>query len=132
MKGSVEQEAFRSFGPIDEPYDTTGLFGSFGGLSGEETGRSAYMIDEGPVQELELCGRTVGVLAAIARALVMMAMLQYLWLSFGSPFYSRMVSMNNNRQPETFGGITSTEQGSALTAGPTAGQQAHSNNSTRP
>ena len=84
MEGLVEQGAFWPFGPIHEPDDTSGLFGSFGGPSGEETGGLAFIIEEAPVQELELRGRIVGILAAIARALVMMAMLHYLWLSFGN------------------------------------------------
>ena len=88
------------------------------------------MIEEGPVQKLQLRDRIVGILAAITRALVMIAMFHYLWLSLGNSLYARMVSTNTNGQPKTFGGITSTEQGSALMAGPTAGRQAHCNNAS--
>ena len=41
VEGPVEQEAFWPFGPTDESDDTSGLFGSFGGLSQEETGGPA-------------------------------------------------------------------------------------------
>ena len=41
-----------------------------------------------------------------------------------------MVSTNTDGQPEPFGGITGTEQGSALMACPTAGRQAHCNNAS--
>ena len=55
----------------------------------------------------------------MARGLVMVAMLHYLWLSFGNSLYARMVK-NTYGQPKVFGGITSLEDGSALTIGPTA------------
>ena len=96
VEGPVKEEAFWPFGPTDEPNDTSGPFGSFGGLSGEETGGSAFMIEEGPVQELALRDRIVGILAAITRALVTIAMFHYLWLSFGNSLYARMVSTNTN------------------------------------
>ena len=68
------------------------------------------MSEEGPLQGLEVRSSIVGVLAANTRARVMMAILYYLWLSFGNPLYARMVSMNTSGQPELFGGITSTER----------------------
>ena len=55
----------------------------------------------------------------MARGLVMVAMLHYLWLSFGNSLYARMVK-NTYGQPEVFGGITSTKDEPALTIGPTA------------
>ena len=55
----------------------------------------------------------------MTRALVMVAILHYLWLSFGNSFYIRMAK-NTHGQPEVFGGVTSTEYGSVLTIGPTA------------
>ena len=49
----------------------------------------------------------------------MAAILHYLWLSFDNSLYTRTVK-NTYGQPEVFGGITSTEDGSALTVVPTA------------
>ena len=115
----TEEEAFRPFGPTDEPVDTSGLFGSFGGISGEKTDDSLFMVEEEPAQQLEFQEHIVGGLTAMTRALVMVAILHYLWLSFGSSPYARMVK-NTYGHPEVFGGITSTEDGSALTIGPTA------------
>ena len=48
-----------------------------------------------------------------------MVILHSLWLSFGNSLYARMVK-NTYGWPEVFGGITSAEDGSALTIGPTA------------
>lgn len=56
---------------------------------------------------------------AMTRALVVMAMLHYIWRSYGNSFHAAMVT-NTNLQPDFLGGITSTENGSAKT-GPTAG-----------
>ena len=48
VEAPTEEETFRPFGPTDEPVDTSGLFGSFGGISGEETGDSLFMVEEEP------------------------------------------------------------------------------------
>ena len=57
-------------------------------------------------------------LTSLARALIMMFMLHYAWLTLGSFLYSRVVLTNTNGQPETFGGITNAEDDLALTAVP--------------
>ena len=119
VEAPTEEEAFWPFGPTDEPVDTSGLFGSFGGVSGEETDDSLFMVEEEPAQKLGFREHIVGGLTAMAHALVMAAILQYLWLSFGNSLYARTVK-NTYGQPDVFGGITSTEDGSALTIGPTA------------
>ena len=49
----------------------------------------------------------------------MVAVLHSLWLSVGNSLNTRMVK-NTYGQPKVFGGITSSEDGSALTIGPTA------------
>ena len=49
----------------------------------------------------------------------MVAILHYLWLLLGSSLYDRMAK-NTHGQPEVFGGVTSTDDGLALTIGPTA------------
>ena len=54
-----------------------------------------------------------GPLTTLARALVVL--LQYVWLTIGSPLYNRVAS-NTNRQPETFGGTTNAEDGLAFVA----------------
>ena len=46
---------------MDEPVDTSGLFESFGGVSGEETGDSFFMVEEEPAQQLEFREHIVGV-----------------------------------------------------------------------
>ena len=119
MEALTEEEEFWPFGPTDEAVDTSGLFGSFGGVSGEETDDSLFMVEEEPAQKLGFREHIVGGLTAMAHALVMAAILQYLWLSFGNSLYARTVK-NTYGQPDVFGGITSTEDGSALTIGPTA------------
>ena len=77
------------------------------------------MVEEEPAQQLEFREHIVGGLTVMTRALVMVAILHYLWLLFGNSRYARMVK-NTYGQPEVCGGITSTEDGSALTIGPTA------------
>ena len=52
------------------------------------------------------------------RDLAMVAIIHYLWLSLGSSLHAQVVSKN---APDSFGGITGTEEESALTAGPLAG-----------
>ena len=99
--------------------DTSGLFGSFGGVSGEETDDSLFMAEEEPTQQLRFREHIVGELTGMTCALVMVPILHYMWLSFGNSLYTRMVK-NTYGQPDVFGGITSTEDGSALTIGLTA------------
>ena len=55
----------------------------------------------------------------MTRALVMVAILHYLRLSFGNSLYARMVE-NTYGPPEVIGGIIRTEDGSPFTMGPTA------------
>ena len=119
VEAPTEEGAFWPFGPTDEPVDTSGLFGYFGDVSGEETGDSLFMAEEEPAHQLGFREHIVGGLTAITRALVMVAILHYLWLSFGNSLYARMAK-NTHGQPEVFGGVTSKDDGSALTIGPTA------------
>ena len=66
----MEEETLWPFGPTDEPVDTSGLIGSFGGISGEETGDSLFMVEQEPAQQLGFRARIVGGLTAMTRALV--------------------------------------------------------------
>ena len=84
MEAPTKEEEFWPFGPTDEPVDPSGLFGSFGGVSEEETDDSRFMVEEEPAQKLGFRKRIVVALTAMTRALVMMAILHYLWLSFGN------------------------------------------------
>ena len=90
VEAPTEEEVFWSFGPTDEPIDTSGLFGSFGGVSGEETDDSLFMIEEKPTQPLGFREHIVGGLTALTRALMVVAIVHYLWLSFGNSLYTRM------------------------------------------
>ena len=119
VEAQTEDGAFYPFRPTDEPVDTSGLFESFGGLSGEETDNSLFMVEEEPAQQLGFREHVVGDLTSMTHALVMVATLHYLWLSFGNFLYARIVN-NTYGQPEVFGSITSLEDGSALTIGPSA------------
>ena len=47
-KEEAEEEAFWPYGPTDEPVNTSGLFGPFDGVSGEETGGLHFMVEEEP------------------------------------------------------------------------------------
>lgn len=114
VEAPTEEEAFWQFGPINKSVDTSGLFRSYDGISGEETGDSLIMVEKEWAQQLGFREQFVGGLAAMTRALVVVAMLHYLWLSFGNSLYAVVVT-NTSVQPEVFGGITSTEDGSALT-----------------
>ena len=58
----------------------------------------------------------------MTRVVVMVAILNFLWLSFGNSLCAGMVK-NTYGPREVFGGIISTEDGSALTIGPTARPQ---------
>ena len=71
MEAPTEEGAFYPFGPTDEPVAPSGLFGSFGGLSGEETDNSVFMIEQEPAQQLGFREHIVGDLTSITRALVM-------------------------------------------------------------
>ena len=55
-------------------------------------------------------------LTMLARALVMVVMLYYVWLTLGSFPYNRVASTKTNGQPETFDGSTDAEDGLALAA----------------
>ena len=74
----TEEEMFWSFGPTDEPIDTSGMFGPFGGVSGEVTDDSLFMVVEEPAQELGFREHIVDGLTAMTRALVIVAILHYL------------------------------------------------------
>lgn len=62
---------------MNERVDIRGLFGCLDGLSGEET-TTTFMPQKGPALELGLRERIIGVLAAVIRVLVMVAMLHYM------------------------------------------------------
>ena len=100
------------------PTDTSDIFGAFGGVTGEGAGSAAFMVEEGPIRRLGFQDRITGGLAFMIRALAMVATIQCLCLSFGSSLYVRVVSKTT---PDIFEGITSVEDGSALTACPVAG-----------
>ena len=127
MEESTEEERFWWFGPTDEPVvsfahwsfedvptDTSGLFGAFNGVVSEETGSTACMVEEGPVRELRLRDRISCGLTSIIYAQAMVAMIHYMWLSFDSSHYARVVSKTTLN---IFGGITGVEEGSNLTDG---------------
>ena len=78
VEAPTEEEASWPFGSTDEPFDTSGLFGSFGGVSGEETDDSLFMAEGEPTQQLGFREHIVGGLTAMTRALVMVAILHYL------------------------------------------------------
>ena len=118
VEAPTEEEAFWPFGLTNEPVDTSRLFGSFGDVSGEEIGDSLFMVEEEPAQQLVFREHIVGGLSTTISVVVMVAILHYVWLSFGNSIYARIIK-NTYEQPEVFGGITSTEDGSALTIGPT-------------
>ena len=102
MEAPTEEKAFSPFGPTDEPVDTSGLFESFGGVNGGETDDSFFMVEEEPAQQLGFREHIAGGLTAIARALVVVAILHYLWLSFGNSFHARMVN-NTYDNPKSLG-----------------------------
>ena len=84
VEASTEEEAFWPFGPTDEPVDTSVLIGFFGGVRGEEADDLLPMIEEEPTKQLGFREHIVGELTAITRALTVVAILHYLWISFGS------------------------------------------------
>ena len=90
-----------------------GLFGAPFNVSGEEAINSGAQT---PMTRTHI----TGTLTTLTRALVMAVMLHYVWLILGSFPHNRVGSMNTNGQPETFGGSTDAEDGSALASVPDA------------
>ena len=108
----TKEQGFGLFGSTDEPvppFDTSGWFHGSGGANGEETEGSTFEIEGGPVRRLGLWSHIIDTLTTLARALVMVVLLHYIWLTFGSFLHNRVASTNTNRQPETFCGITTAE-----------------------
>ena len=140
MEAATEEE-FWPFGPTDErdasfghsasvnePRVNSGLFGAIGGVTGEETSDSVLLAEEDPVQKQGLRDRITGGLMAIVRGLMMVAVIHYLWLLFGSLVSARESLTTSNDQTELFGGITNAEDGSTLKVGPVVGAwNRHSN-----
>ena len=119
----TKEQGFGPFGSTDEPvasFDISGWFNGSGGANGEETERSTFEIEEGPVRRLGLWRHIIDTLTTLARALVMAVMLHYFWLTLGSFPYNRVASTTTNGQPETFGGSTDAEDGLALAEVPAA------------
>ena len=87
------------------------------------------MVEGELAQQMGFREHVVGGLTAMTRALVMGAILHYLWFSFGNFLYARTVR-NTYGQSEVFGGITSTEDGSVLTIGPIARPRTGCNNNS--
>ena len=90
-----------------------GLFGAFFNAPSEETINSRA---QAPGTRTHI----TGTLATLARALIMVVMLHYAWLTLGSFLYNRVALTNTSGQPETFGGITNAEDGLALAVVPAA------------
>ena len=67
MEAPTEEEALWLFGPTYEPVDTSGLFESFGGVSGEKTDDSLLMVKEELAQQLGFREYNVGDLTAMTR-----------------------------------------------------------------
>ena len=84
----------------DVPADSSGLFGAFSSITGEETESAFFRVEEGSIRGLGLRDRITGGLASMIRALAIMTMIDYLWLSFGSSFNFRVVSKTT---PDMFG-----------------------------
>ena len=108
----TKEQGFGPFGSTDKAvasFGTSGWFSGSGGANGEETERSTFEIEEGPVRRLGLWNHIIDTLTTLARALVMVVLLHYVWLTFGSSLHNRVASMNTNGQHETFCGITTAE-----------------------
>ena len=88
-----------------------GSFVAFFNVSSKETIHSGALVSRTRTH-------ITGTLAKLAHALFMAVMLHYVWLTLGSFLYNRVDSTNIGGQPETFGGITNTEDGLALAAVP--------------
>lgn len=124
----AEEEPVWPFGPTDEPVDTGGLLGTSNGVSGEESDDSLFTVEENPAQQLGFGEHIIGGLTVVTRDLIIVSILHYMWLSFGTSLYDQMVN-NIYGQRDVCGDSISTADGSALTIGPTAKQwKACSNN----
>ena len=99
-----------------------GLFGAPFNVSSEETINSGALTSGTRTH-------ITGTLTTLARALVMVVILHYVWLTLGSFPYNRVASTNTNGQPETFCGSTDAEDGSALAAVPAEEKWSHGSNS---
>ena len=111
-----KEEIFWPFGPTGEAvasFNTSGVFSGFGGATSEET------INSG-AQAPGTWTHITDTLKTLARALIMAVMLHYAWLTLGSFLFNRVALTNTSGQPETFGGITNTEDGLALAVVPAA------------
>lgn len=64
--------------PGDGTADTGWMPGALGGFTSQETGGTAFMVEEGP---LGLRGRINGVLTAVVHALTAAVVMHDLWLS---------------------------------------------------
>lgn len=120
MESPTGEEEFKPFGPMSESIDASGLFTPFGSVSGEDTGESVVAVEQGPTQELGFRKHIIRESAAVTCAVVVVAMLHSLQLSFVNSRYGTVVT-NTDGQTEQFGEITNAGDGSALTTGPTAG-----------
>ena len=103
----TEEERCWPFGPKYEPVavfghsasgnvltDTRGIYGAFGDVTGEVAGSAAFVVEEGSVRGLGFRDRITSSLAFIIRALAIVIMIHYLWLSCRSSLYTRVVSKN--------------------------------------
>ena len=99
-----------------------GLFGAFLNAPSEETINSGA---QAPGTRTHI----TGTLATLARALIMMVMLHYAWLTLGSSLYNRVALTNTSGQPETFGGITNAKDELALAVVPAAEKGSRGSNS---
>lgn len=82
--------------------------GCFGGISGEET---SFIVDEGPAFDVGVQYSSIVVLRAVTFALLMVAVLYYMWLAFGNSRCARVAAMDMNGQLEMFRGILRAENG---------------------
>ena len=111
-----KEESFWPFGPTGvavASFDTSGFFSGFGGTTSEETINSGA---QAPGTRTHI----TGTLKTLARALIMVVMLHYAWLTLGGFLANRVAFTNTSGQPETFGGITNAEDGLTLVAVPAA------------
>ena len=111
-----KEESFWPFGPTGEAvasFDTSGFFSGFGGATSEETTNSGA---QAPGTRTHI----TGTLKTLARVFIMAVMLYYAWLTLGSFLFNRVALTNTSGQPETFGGITNTEDGLTLAVVPAA------------
>ena len=106
---SDEPTKEQGFGPFGLPvtwFDTSGGFSGSGGTNSEETEGSTFEVEEGPVQRVGLWSYIIDILKTLARALVMVVLLHYVWPTFGSLYMT-----NTNGQAKTFYDITTAETG---------------------